>query len=51
MLSNVRRMRFNRLTFKNTYGLLDHQEMDALKKKVLRGTGSPWRLKLRFILK
>ena len=51
MLSNVRKVRINGLTFKPRYGLLDHQQMEELKKTIFGGGGSTWRLKLRFILK
>ena len=51
MISNVRRTLTNRLIFKNTYGLLDHNEMEGLKKQIMGGQGRHWRLKLKFLLK
>jgi hypothetical protein len=51
MLSKARRVPVHRLLFKPSYGLLDHQQMEGLKKQIFEGQGKAWRLKLQFILK
>jgi hypothetical protein len=51
MISNsFRALRRTGLTYQPRYGLLDHKEMEDLKKKMF-AEGKTWKMKLKFLLK
>lgn len=51
MISNsFRALRRTGLTYRPRYGLLDHKEMEDLKKQMF-AEGKTWKMKLKFLLK
>lgn len=49
-LNGLRAFRAAKLLFTPRYGLLDHKEMEIMKKE-LYSEGKNWKMKLKFILK